>query len=147
MQDICDYLTDICSIKLPDGVEEAFVTEKILDMSIQNFLERCQHYFKCTLDDMLKTLLLIYQLLHPLVQGVVFGEKTPTTSKNPIWISHDNVMNLYGTVLLIVTKVEDDFHISNSKAARVLGLTLQKINQFEVEFLFMTQFNLISFEF
>ncbi|KAF9432750.1 hypothetical protein BGZ76_010367 [Entomortierella beljakovae] len=66
----------------------------------------------------------------------------PISSGNGFRVNSFNIHRLLITCLMIAAKFTSDLFYSNSRYAKVGGLSLQELNQLELEFLFTTKFEL-----
>ena len=128
---ISNLLTDICEegteYKDSNGpIIKPFISKKIPNVSIQNYLDRLAKYSKIENNTLLLVLIYIDRICE----------------LNKIRLNYFNIHKLILGGLLIAIKYNEDDYFSNTFYSKVGGVTQKEINNLEYEFLTLIDFNL-----
>eukprot|EP00033_Pygsuia_biforma_P001832 GCRY01002050.1.p1 GENE.GCRY01002050.1~~GCRY01002050.1.p1 ORF type:complete len:654 (-),score=121.69 GCRY01002050.1:1670-3631(-) len=96
-------------------------------ISIQQYMERIVKYGPCSKECFLLAFIYIDRLI---------------TQNNSFCVTFQNIHRLLITSVMLAAKFLDDIFFNNDFYAKIGGVTCAEINQFEVAFLFMVDFNL-----
>ena len=103
-----------------------FISKKIPNVSIQNYLDRLAKYSKIENNTLLLVLIYIDRICE----------------LNKIRLNYFNIHKLILGGLLIAIKYNEDDYFSNTFYSKVGGVTQKEINNLEYEFLTLIDFNL-----
>lgn len=107
---------------LPDpGSKSWFHSCRAPSISIHEYLERLQHYFKCSDSCFLVSLVYISRIL----------KLNPTT----LFLDALSIHRFLAISLVVSVKFNDDVYFSNGFYAKVCGLSMPELNSAEIDFL------------
>ena len=128
---ISNLLTDICEegteYKDSNGpIIKPFISKKIPNVSIQNYLDRLAKYSKIENNTLLLVLIYIDRICE----------------LNKIRLNYFNIHKLILGGLLIAIKYNEDDYFSNIFYSKVGGVSITELNHLEYEFLSLIDFDL-----
>ena len=130
LQNIAKVIDKVADMHM-NACEKRFMTDMVVNIPMLDFLERCAQYV--TRDENMFILAIILMDRLNKNAGVIMDK--------------NNKYNLFSISFMIAIKTQHDKHYSNAYFARVCGLKLVEINNFEREFCNLLNFDInVSFD-
>ncbi|CAI4064702.1 Pcl7p SKDI_09G1130 [Saccharomyces kudriavzevii IFO 1802] len=117
----------------------AFYGKSVPEISVVQYLERIQKYCPTT-NDIFLSLLVYFDRISKKYGH--FSDRNAHT-KQMFGMDSGNIHRLLITGITICTKFLSDFFYSNSRYAKVGGISLQELNHLELQFLVLCDFKLL----
>ncbi|KAI9168499.1 cyclin-like protein interacting with PHO85 [Blastocladiella emersonii ATCC 22665] len=115
-------------LPLPGGVVSRFHARSVPPISIHSYVNRILKYAPCANLVFISVLVYLDRMAR---------------AKVPFVVCSANIHRLLIAAVMVATKFYSDVFYTNSHYAKVGGLAVMELNQLELEFLFMNEFNLM----
>ncbi|ORZ38274.1 cyclin-domain-containing protein, partial [Catenaria anguillulae PL171] len=128
MASLLEHITNANDqLPLPGGVVSRFHARSVPPITIHSYLARILKYAPCANLVFISVLVYLDRMAR---------------AKVPFVVCSANIHRLLIAAVMVATKFYSDVFYTNAHYARVGGLQVAELNQLELEFLFMNEFNL-----